>query len=74
MSTRLGNAVISYVTYIWKMLWPAKLAVFYHYTALTQGYPPPVVKVIASAVILIGVTALVLTFPASACLLLWCVA
>ena len=26
---RLNNAVVSYVTYIWQMLWPVRLAVFY---------------------------------------------
>ena len=26
---RLNNAFVSYVTYIWQMLWPARLAVFY---------------------------------------------
>lgn len=26
---RIENAVVSYVTYIWQMLWPANLAVFY---------------------------------------------
>jgi len=26
---RLHNAVVSYVTYIWEMFWPARLAVFY---------------------------------------------
>ena len=29
LSVRLGNAVVSYVAYIVKLLWPAKLAVFY---------------------------------------------
>ena len=27
--SRLSNAVVSYVTYIWQMIWPARLAVFY---------------------------------------------
>jgi len=62
LSTRLGNALIAYVTYVWKMLWPAKLAVFYPYTALTQGHSPPLDKVIASAVVLVGVTTFVLFF------------
>jgi hypothetical protein len=26
---RIGNAIVTYVVYIWQMLWPAKLAVFY---------------------------------------------
>jgi protein O-mannosyl-transferase len=62
LSTRLGNAFIAYVTYISKMLWPAKLAVFYPYTALTLGQSPPWDEVIASAIVLGGVTAFVLYF------------
>jgi hypothetical protein len=36
---RLGNAFVSYLTYIGQMLWPARLAVFYPYprTALPLG-------------------------------------
>jgi len=30
-SLRLENAVVSYATYLWKMLWPVDLAVFYPY-------------------------------------------
>ncbi len=26
---RIGNAIVSYVTYIWQMIWPVDLAVFY---------------------------------------------
>jgi protein O-mannosyl-transferase len=29
LTLRIENAVVSYVTYIWQMLWPANLAVFY---------------------------------------------
>jgi protein O-mannosyl-transferase len=29
LTWRIENAVVSYVTYIWQMLWPANLAVFY---------------------------------------------
>src|ERR1700736_6635794 len=28
---RIGNAFVSYVVYIWQMIWPANLAVFYPY-------------------------------------------
>jgi len=68
LSTRLENALIAYVTYIWKMLWPAKLAVFYPYPALTQGHSPPLDEVIASAVVLVGVTAFVFFFHRARCL------
>jgi tetratricopeptide (TPR) repeat protein len=29
IATRINNAVVSYVAYIWQMLWPVNLAVFY---------------------------------------------
>jgi Tfp pilus assembly protein PilF len=29
IATRISNAVVSYVTYIWQMFWPTRLAVFY---------------------------------------------
>lgn len=29
LSARISNAIVTYVVYIWQMLWPAKLAVFY---------------------------------------------
>ena len=29
VSARINNAVVTYVVYIWQMLWPVKLAVFY---------------------------------------------
>ena len=31
---RLPNAAISYVLYLWKMLWPVNLAIFYPHTAM----------------------------------------
>ena len=30
---RLANAAISYVSYIWKMIWPSRLAAFYPHQA-----------------------------------------
>ena len=32
-SHRLANALVSYVTYLWKTIWPTDLAVFYPYPA-----------------------------------------
>ncbi len=52
---RIANALISYVIYVWQMIWPAKLGVFY-------PYPPnglPIWQPIAAAVLLIAVTAFV---------------
>ena len=54
---RLNNAVVSYVLYIWQMLWPVNLAVF---------YPHPenrlrLWEIIASLLLLICVTAIAIT-------------
>jgi len=59
---RLENAVTSYVAYIGKMFWPARLAVFYPHPAskLPPGALLPWAEVFASAVVLVGVTTLVL--------------
>ncbi|KAG0506575.1 MAG: Beta-barrel assembly-enhancing protease [Candidatus Udaeobacter sp.] len=53
---RLNNTFVSYVTYIWQMLWPVRLAVF---------YPHPndrlsVVEVTVAIAFLVGVSLLVL--------------
>jgi protein O-mannosyl-transferase len=51
LDLRLENAMVSYVTYIFKMFWPARLAVFYPYS------PPSGWWVIGSMLILLGVSA-----------------
>ena len=43
-----GNALVSYVTYVGKMLWPARLAAFYPYTSLLSW------QVAGSALILVA--------------------
>jgi tetratricopeptide (TPR) repeat protein len=55
---RVENAVVSYGLYLRKMLWPARLAAFYPHPANTR----PMWQVILSALILTGVTALVVVF------------
>lgn len=55
VSTRLENAAISYVAYIGKIVWPAKLATYY-----PLRFSPPLGDAIASAAILIAITALAL--------------
>jgi tetratricopeptide (TPR) repeat protein len=52
---RLGNAALSYTSYLWKMFWPAKLAVFYPYHD-----PLPAGWVAASVFLLLLITAGVL--------------
>lgn len=54
MGQRVANALVSYVTYLGKTFWPAGLAAIYPYPASL-----PTWWVIASALILIGVTVLV---------------
>ena len=57
LSTRIENTVLSYVAYVGKILWPARLATFY-----PLGFSPSLGDVIASSAILMGVTALALYF------------
>jgi hypothetical protein len=54
----LQNAIVSYVLYIGKAIWPARLAALYPYP--TQGWPARVV--VLSALFLIIVTALVVRY------------
>jgi hypothetical protein len=53
MSTRLENALISYVAYIGKIFWPVRLATYY-----PLQLSPSVGDAVASAVILIAITSL----------------
>jgi tetratricopeptide (TPR) repeat protein len=54
-SLRVANALVSYVAYIGKMLWPTKLAAFYPYP---QSLSPALV--LGAIVILIGVSVVVI--------------
>ena len=53
---RLNNAFVSYVTYIWQMLWPARLAVFYPH----PNDRLPLVEVIVAIAFLVGISLLVI--------------
>ncbi|MBZ5621111.1 MAG: tetratricopeptide repeat protein [Acidobacteriia bacterium] len=55
LATRAGNALVSYIVYIAKVLWPDRLAVFY-------PYPPdlPVWKPVLAGLLILAITALVL--------------
>ena len=55
MSTRTENAAISYIAYIGKILWPTRLATYY-----PLRLSPSLGDAVASAVVLIAVSALVL--------------
>src|SRR4029079_3299904 len=50
--SRLNNAVVTYVLYIWQMFWPAKLAVFYPHPENLL----PLWQIIVGLVILAGIT------------------
>ncbi|MFZ3265232.1 MAG: tetratricopeptide repeat protein [Terriglobales bacterium] len=52
LSLRMGNAIVSYVTYIGKALWPARLAIFYPHPQQSLLWS----DVIAAAVILAAIT------------------
>lgn len=54
-SGRLGNAVVAYVRYLGKAFWPTRLAAFYPHPGELPAW-----EIVASAIILLLVTALVL--------------
>ncbi len=57
LGVRIENAVVAYGSYLWKAIWPARLAFYPHsVTAL------PAWQWILSALVLIGVTTLVIIF------------
>ncbi|MDH7482985.1 MAG: tetratricopeptide repeat protein [Armatimonadota bacterium] len=56
LGVRIANGIVAYVAYIGKMLWPAKLSVFYPH----PGRSLPIWEVIMSALVLIGITFFVL--------------
>jgi hypothetical protein len=58
LSVRLENAIVSYVAYIGKMFWPAKLAVLYPHTE----HSLPWFEVIGSTIVLVAITLAVLYF------------
>jgi hypothetical protein len=66
---RFENAIVSYMAYIGKTLWPANLAVFYP----LPEHSLPWLNVIGSTVVLFAITAAVLCFHRSRYLVVgWC--
>jgi len=53
MGVRIANASSSYILYIWKMIWPANLAVFYPYSELW-----PLWKLILSVLVIFLISAI----------------
>lgn len=60
MSTRLENAVISYVAYAGNILWPSGLSPFYPHPVMTLGTSLPLGQVLASLTVLSVITVLVI--------------
>ena len=58
LTLRSENAILSYGMYLWKMIWPARLAVLYPFPAVAI----PAWRWILSALVLIGITALAVIF------------
>lgn len=57
MGLRISNAIVSYLLYLWKMIWPVNLAIFYPFPNTIPLWQP-----ITAAAALIGITALVLVY------------
>jgi Tfp pilus assembly protein PilF len=57
LNVRLANALVSYVSYIGKMIWPSKLAVLYPHPGM-----PPMWQIAVSGLMLAGITFLAVKF------------
>jgi protein O-mannosyl-transferase len=60
---RLGNALVSYVVYIWQMIWPINLGVFYPYPPYGLSIWQPIVATAILLAITIAVFALRKSHP-----------
>lgn len=58
LKLRIGNAFVSYIEYIWKTVWPVRLAIFYPYPS--SGIS--VLYIVISIAVLLAVTILVVRF------------
>jgi Flp pilus assembly protein TadD len=54
LSVRAENALVSWVAYLWKTVWPAGLSVFYPHPEAAL----PMAEVVGAALVLVGITAL----------------
>jgi protein O-mannosyl-transferase len=52
VSARISNAIVTYLVYIWQMLWPAKLAVFYPHLENRL----PMWTITLAVIVLVGIT------------------
>ena len=68
VANRVGNAVVAYSLYLWKMMWPAKLALYPH-----SPTAPPTWEWLLGLFVLIAVTALVVVWRSKKYLIVgWC--
>jgi tetratricopeptide (TPR) repeat protein len=58
LAVRIENAVVAYGMYLWRMLWPARLAPLYPH----PGDTLPAWQVVLSAIVLLSITAFVIGF------------
>ncbi|HEY6106487.1 MAG TPA: tetratricopeptide repeat protein, partial [Anaeromyxobacteraceae bacterium] len=58
LAARIGNALIAWVWYLWKSIWPTSLAAFYPHPAVSPG-GIPAWKVAGAASLLVAASALV---------------
>jgi protein O-mannosyl-transferase len=61
LSDRLANAVVAYVRYIWKAVWPADLAVHYWHPSLPGGASLTTWQVAGALALLVATTAVLLS-------------
>ena len=57
LGNRLGNAVVAYGLYLWKMVWPAQLTIYPH-----SATAPPAWEWLLSAAVLIAITVAVIRY------------
>ncbi len=58
LGARIENAIVAYAMYLWKMVWPARLAPMYPYPV--DGIPAW--HVLLSLIVLLGISAMVIVF------------
>ncbi len=56
LASRMANAVVAYLIYVYQMVWPAGLAVLYPHPYLPDGEPYGAWRVAAAAAVLVAVT------------------
>jgi tetratricopeptide (TPR) repeat protein len=49
-AVRVENALVSYVLYVWQMVWPGKLAVFYPYPQRSLALPAAIAGLVLGAI------------------------